>query len=59
MEEVHQPPGFEDCDHPNLVYQLHEEYGLKQPLQAWYEKLGCFLISHGYVRGHVDKNIFH
>ena len=60
-EEVYleQPPGFEDCDHPDWVYQLHKAlYGLKQAPRAWYEKLSSFLISHGYVRGHVDTTFF-
>ena len=56
-EEVYieQPPGFEDCDHLDWVYQLHTGlYGLKKAPQAWYEKLSNFIISHGYVRGHID-----
>ena len=56
---VEQPPGFEDCDHPDWVYQLHKAlYGLKQAPRSWYEKLSSFLISHGYVRGHVDTTLF-
>ena len=56
---VEKPPRFEDCDHPDWVYQLHKAlYGLKQAPRAWYEKLSSFLISHGYVRGHVNTTLF-
>ncbi|CAM8907553.1 unnamed protein product [Rhodiola kirilowii] len=60
-EEVYvsQTPGFEDRDHPNHVYVLDKAlYGLKQAPRAWYERLSLFLLSHGYVRGEVDKTLF-
>ncbi|CAM8907582.1 unnamed protein product [Rhodiola kirilowii] len=60
-EEVYvsQTPGFEDRDYPNHVYALDKAlYGLKQAPRAWYERLSLFLLSHGYVRGEVDKTLF-
>ncbi|CAM8989275.1 unnamed protein product [Rhodiola kirilowii] len=59
-EEVYvsQTPGFEDIDYPNHVYILDKAlYGLKQAPRAWYERLSLFLLSHGYVRGEVDKTL--
>ena len=44
---------------PDWVYQLRKAlYGLKQAPLPWYEKLNSFLISHGYVRGHIDITLF-
>ncbi|CAM8980299.1 unnamed protein product [Rhodiola kirilowii] len=60
-EEVYvsQTPGFEDRNYPNHVYILDKAlYGLKQAPRAWYERLSLFLLSHGYVRGEVDKSLF-
>ncbi|CAM8917132.1 unnamed protein product [Rhodiola kirilowii] len=60
-EEVYvsQTPGFEDKDHTDHVYVLDKAlYGLKQASRAWYERLSQFLLSHGYVRGEVDKTLF-
>ncbi|XP_068487091.1 uncharacterized mitochondrial protein AtMg00810-like [Phaseolus vulgaris] len=33
-------------------------YGLKQTPRQWYERLSNFLLSHGYERGMIDKNLF-
>ena len=34
---IEQPLGFEDCDHPDWVYQFHKAlYSLKEALRAWY-----------------------
>ncbi|CAM8948080.1 unnamed protein product [Rhodiola kirilowii] len=60
-EEVYvaQPKGFEDPHHPEYVYHLKKAlYGLKQAPRAWYERLTEFLVTHGYVRGGVDKTLF-
>ncbi|CAM8904843.1 unnamed protein product [Rhodiola kirilowii] len=60
-EEVYvsQTPGFEDRDRPNHVFALDKAlYGLKQAPRAWFERLSLFLLSHGYVRGQVDKTLF-
>ena len=56
---VEQPPGFEDDKYPVRVFRLHKAlYGLKQAPRVWYEKLSSFLITHEYVRGHVDTTLF-
>ena len=56
---IEKPLGFEDYDHPNWVYQLHKVLNsLKQAPRVWHEKLSNFLISHGYVKGHVDMTLF-
>ena len=60
-EEVYieQPLGFEDDEHPDRVFRLHKTlYGLKQVPRAGYEKLSSFLITHGYVHGHVNTILF-
>lgn len=47
-EEVYvsQPPGFENYEHPNYVYNLKRAlYGLKQAPRAWYEHLSKFLLE--------------
>jgi len=56
---VEQPPGFEDHQHPNHVFKLKKTlYWLKQAPRQWYERLRNFLLSHGYERGMIDKNLF-
>ncbi|CAM8914253.1 unnamed protein product [Rhodiola kirilowii] len=60
-EEVYvsQTPGFEDHTYSDHVHILDKAlYGLKQAPRAWYERLSQFLLSHGYVRGDVDKTLF-
>jgi len=56
---VSQPPGFEDHQFLNHVYKLKKAlYGLKQAPRQWYERLSCFLLSHQYERGKIDKTLF-
>ena len=56
---VEQTPGFEDPSNPDHVFILDKAlYGLKQAPRAWYDRLSQFLLSHGYVRGEVDRTLF-
>jgi len=56
---VSQPLGFEDHQYPNHVYKLKKAlYSLKQAPRRWYERLSCFLLSHKYKRGKIDKTLF-
>ncbi|XP_043687442.1 uncharacterized mitochondrial protein AtMg00810-like [Telopea speciosissima] len=41
--------GFTDTAHPNHVCRLNKSiYGLKQALQAWFERLSSFLLEVGF-----------
>jgi hypothetical protein len=41
---VEQPPGFEDSEYPNHVYNLSKAfYGLKQAPRTWYDACEIFL----------------
>ena len=43
---MEQPPSFVNPSHPTWVYKLHRAlYGLKQPPQAWFERLHSKLLS--------------
>ena len=56
---VDQPLGFEYHQYLNHVFKLKKVlYGLKQAPRQWYERLNNFLLSHGYERGMIDKNLF-
>ena len=47
-EEVYvkHPLGFEILEQKNIVYKLHKLlYGLKQALEAWYDKIDAFFLS--------------
>jgi hypothetical protein len=56
---VEQPPGFEDSEYPNHVYNLSKAlYGLKQAPRAWYECLRDFLITNGFKVEKVDPTLF-
>ncbi|KAK1649240.1 hypothetical protein QYE76_067045 [Lolium multiflorum] len=60
-EEVYvkQPPGFEDLNFPNHVYNLDKAlYGLKQAPRAWYEHLKELLIDRGFDVGLIDPTLF-
>jgi hypothetical protein len=56
---VEQPPGFEDSEYPNHVYNISKAlYGLKQTPRAWYECLRDFLITNGFKVGKADPTLF-
>ena len=56
---VKQPPGFEDPERPNHVYQIHKAfYGLKQAPSAWYDHLTTFLIEKGFDIVLIDSTLF-
>ncbi|GJR57701.1 putative ribonuclease H-like domain-containing protein [Tanacetum coccineum] len=56
---VCQPPGFEDPDFPDRVYNVEKSlYGLHQALRAWYETLSTYLLVNGFQRGKIDKTLF-
>jgi hypothetical protein len=60
-EEVYvcQPPGFEDPDHPDMVYKLDKAlYGLHQAPRAWYDTLSVYLLKNKFKRGAIDKTLF-
>ncbi|GJT96883.1 putative ribonuclease H-like domain-containing protein [Tanacetum coccineum] len=60
-EEVYvcQPPGFEDPEFPDRVYNVEKVlYGLHQAPRAWYETLSTYLLDNGFQRGQIDKTLF-
>nr|GEZ78154.1 copia protein [Tanacetum cinerariifolium] len=60
-EEVYvaQPPGFIDFEKPDHVYKLKKAlYGVKQALEAWYDRLKAFLNKHKYSMGVIDNTLF-
>ncbi|GJX76354.1 putative ribonuclease H-like domain-containing protein [Tanacetum coccineum] len=60
-EEVYvsQPPGFEDPNFPDRVYNVDKAlYGLHQAPRAWYETLSTYLLDNGFQRGKIDKTLF-
>nr|GEV04527.1 hypothetical protein [Tanacetum cinerariifolium] len=60
-EEVYvcQPPGFEDLNYPDKVYEMVKAlYGLHQAPRAWYETLANYLLENGFQRGNIDQTLF-
>ncbi|GJV56646.1 putative ribonuclease H-like domain-containing protein [Tanacetum coccineum] len=60
-EEVYvcQPPGFEDPDFPDRVYNVEKAlYGLHQAPKAWYETSSTYLLDNRFQRGKIDKTLF-
>jgi len=60
-EEVYvmQPPGFENNEFPNHVFELDKAfYSLKQAPRAWHERLLNFLLGNDFRRGKVDNTLF-
>ncbi|GKA45237.1 putative ribonuclease H-like domain-containing protein, partial [Tanacetum coccineum] len=56
---VCQPPGFEDPQFPDKVYNVKKAlYGLHQAPRAWYETLSTYLLENGFRRGTIDKTLF-
>ena len=59
LELVKQPPGFEDLNFPNHVYELDKVlYGLKQAPRAWYENLRELLLDRGFEVVQIDPTLF-
>lgn len=41
------------------MYKLDKAlYELKKTPRAWYNRLSSFLLSHGYLKGKIDKTLF-
>ncbi|GJV42194.1 putative ribonuclease H-like domain-containing protein [Tanacetum coccineum] len=59
INNVCQPPGFEDPHFPDKVYKVEKAlYGLHQAPRAWYATLSTYLIKNGFRRGTLDKTLF-
>ena len=55
---IEQPLGFVNSTHPNFIFKLDKAlYSLKRALRAWYERLSCFLVSSGFVKGKIDTTL--
>ncbi|GJR10350.1 putative ribonuclease H-like domain-containing protein [Tanacetum coccineum] len=57
-EEVYvcQPPGFEDPDFRDRVYNVEKAlYGLHQAPRAWYETLSTYLLDNSYPNTYKEK----
>ncbi|GKD45779.1 putative ribonuclease H-like domain-containing protein, partial [Tanacetum coccineum] len=60
-EEIYvcQPPGFEDPDHPDMVYKVVKAlYGLHQAPRPCYKTLAKYLLDNGFYRGKIDQTLF-
>ncbi|GJT96804.1 putative ribonuclease H-like domain-containing protein [Tanacetum coccineum] len=60
-EEVYvcQPPGFEDPNFPDRVYNVEKAlYGLHQAPRAWYETLSTYLLDNRFQREKINKTLF-
>ena len=56
---MEQPRGFESKIHPEYVCKLKKElYGLKQNPQAWFGKIGEFLVQSGFKVAPSDSSLF-
>jgi hypothetical protein len=55
---MEQPPGYVQNDSSLVCLLKKYLYGLKQAPQAWYEKMGNFLIVTGFSRCHYDPNVY-
>ena len=57
--KMEQLRGFESKIHPEYVCKLKKAlYGLKQAPQAWYEKIGEFLVQSGFKVAPSDSTLF-
>jgi hypothetical protein len=57
---VEKPQGFETHDKQPHVCRLKKAlYGLKQVPEAWYDKMGNFLMSLGFTKSKADPNLYY
>jgi hypothetical protein len=57
---VEQPQGFKTHDRKTHVCRLKKAlYGLKQAPEAWYSRLGNFLMSLGFTKSKADPNLYY
>ena len=47
-------PHFSD----QVLYLKKTLYGLKKAPRAWYDRLTQYLVSHEFIKGKVDQNLF-
>ncbi|GJU55217.1 ribonuclease H-like domain-containing protein [Tanacetum coccineum] len=56
---MHQPPGFNDLDHPDYVCLLQRSfYGLKQAPRAWYQCFTSYVTRVGFHHSKSDSSLF-
>lgn len=56
---MHQPPGFHDQHHPDLVCLLKKSlYGLKQAPRAWFQRFATFVLKLGFTHSKCDSSLF-
>jgi hypothetical protein len=56
---MHQPPGFQDKDHPNWVWLLLKSiYGLRQASRIWQETLHAALMELGFTQLESDPCVY-
>ena len=56
---VDQPPGYTIKGHEDKVYKLTKAlYGLKQAPQAWYSRIGFYLINNGFNRSSNEATLY-
>ncbi|GJW39704.1 ribonuclease H-like domain-containing protein [Tanacetum coccineum] len=56
---MHQPPGFNDLDHPDYVCLLQRSlYGLKQAPRAWYQRFASYATRVGFHHNKSDLSLF-
>lgn len=55
---VEQPEGFEVQYRQTHVCRLKKSlYGLKQPPQAWYDRINNYIMKLGFTRSEADLNL--
>lgn len=56
---MHQPPGFEDKNHPGYVCKFNGAiYGLKQSPMAWFARLSKRISQLGFQPSRADASLF-
>nr|GEZ87969.1 ribonuclease H-like domain-containing protein [Tanacetum cinerariifolium] len=56
---MHQPPGFQDHEHPNYVCLLQRSlYGLKQAPRAWFQRFAAYITTVGFTPSRCDSSLF-